>query len=187
MYASGISEVNEPFVDEIARLGCIEFMLIPEGWVKGKTVVGIRGASFFRDYHEAIEPSVQLTFYYRGYRIDQFAGQTFRAMLSAPKSISKEELQNCETIVGVVANPAEFLFDAAEVFALEGRNVLEVQGTYIKSNIKAKIVFIDGDDTGTAVREISYIAPVKLFDEFKDQADCALHSIVWNRKVEVQP
>jgi hypothetical protein len=71
-----------------------------------------------------------------------------------------------------------FALAAAQTKEINGKMVLQVEGTFKKQKVDNVSLYIDADGTGSAVQEIFYQGPQDA-NEHKRQAKRAMASIHW--------
>jgi hypothetical protein len=160
--------------------GQISRMNLPHNWVEGRTQAAVSGTSFFKAFHPADQPEAMLCLFYRGTRLGRRDAQSFRQLLGQQYHLlMPEEIRAVATTMRHMGRPEQFKIHEAQTQNWNGRSVLTVAGLYMHLQHLAFAIFVDSDGTGTAVQEIYFQAPKKLYLLYFQEAREALSSIVW--------
>ena len=169
---------------EIHSKGQIESMTFPKGWTEGVTepYKGIGNRSY-NEVQLAGDKDVAVSFFYRGFPLkDDKQAQAFHDALSKPAhTLTAAELQSMKEVLGDKANPADFNMLSARTEALNGKNVLVVEGRYKQLQQDAYHVYVDSDGSGKNVQEMFYQAPKEKYFAHMKEAKAAFNSIEWKK------
>jgi len=162
----------------IMTVGQVSSMVIPEKWEKRSPEDMPAGAGLV-EYHAPGVQDVRLNSFYRGRRINPTTGKYFHDALQAvPHELTGIELENLQEVFD---DKRSTNFDARSARTEEwnGRKVLILTGRYKSDPIFGQTIYVDSDGTGTAVQELSFTAPEKLYERFLPDAQKSLKSIKW--------
>lgn len=166
--------------DYATDIGQVARLALPEGFVEGKERSGEVGNNHFKDYHLANDPEIQLYFQYRGHRINRAAAGAFRDLLAKQTgTVSADELKKIREVLDDKSNPKDFRVDLAKTQDINGKRVLIVEGFYRLWDLRARTVFVDADETGSVVQEITFQVPSSKIGKHYASGVKALESIQW--------
>ncbi len=175
-----LMNATKPSSLELSDHGQVRKIDIPPGWEEGPNYDGREHSASYKEFHPAGDKDCQLGFYYRGRRTSEAAGKNFHDQLAKPPhALSADELKSVAEIIRDKSNPADFNTKSARTEDVNGKRVLILEGQYTANKQYAKHLFVDSDNTGTAVQEIFFQAPEHKFQNFSKPADEALKSIKW--------
>jgi len=167
---------------EIRNKGQIADMTFPKNWKEGTTepYTGI-GHRSYNEVQLAGDKDVAVSFFYRGFPLrDDKQAQAFHDTLGkSPHTLSSAELQSMKEVLGDKANPNDFNMLSARTEALNGKNVLIVEGRYKTLQQDAYHMFVDSDGSGKNVQEVFYQAPKDKYFAHLKEAKTAFGSIKW--------
>ncbi len=163
-----------------SNYGQISNMAMPAGWVPGEQLNNVVGNSSFRQFHPSDNPDVRLSFYYRGRRTSEAAGEKFRRLLEERLHLlSRKELEAIAETVRDKAGTSGFKLFRARTEDINGKHVLIVEGRFVEIQQDTRCMLVDADGTGTVVQEIAYQAPLSKYLRYLGQAKAAMDSIHW--------
>jgi hypothetical protein len=168
--------------NSVRDIGQIARLDLPADWQAGPTQENAVAADLFKEYDAPNDNDVKLCFYYRGMRCSALAGEAFHDLLKAPDhELSAEEYQSLQEIL---RNKDADYFSKAKAYteAINEKRVLVVEGSYDRTSstpIVNRTIYIDSDNTGTAVQEVYFQAPAIKFQKHLAEAEAALRSIHW--------
>ena len=158
--------------------GQIQSMAMPAAWERRADVQLPAGAGLV-EFHPHGQDDVRLNSFYRGRRVDAESARAFRECLAKPPhQLQAQEIKALRDVLRNKADDFDIFF--ARTVDLNGKRVLSVEGFYKDAaHTGAKTMYVDSDNTGSAVQEISYSAPGKAYQKHLDEAAKAFRSIVW--------
>jgi hypothetical protein len=158
-------------------IGQMESMPLPEDWQEIRYPDSGDGSSF-RQF-QAPDNQSSLNFYYRGTRVDGNSASALKQTLNSPEHlIMGAELTQLSEVLRNKDSEDGFALAAAQTKTINGKMVLQVEGTYTKQKVDNVSLYIDSDGKGSAVQEIFYQGPQSA-SEHKRQAKRAMASIQW--------
>lgn len=167
-------------VDKVVDVGQIGTMKLPSGFVEGESERGTVGSNMFQEYHLAADPSVKLYLEYRGFKMSKATGGKFHDILAEPPhKLSAEELKSLGEMFDTRSNPSEFHTQIAKTQDVDGKRVLVLEGRYLKHDLQARTMFIDADDTGRVVQQVTFQTPMDKRSQYFNDGINALESIKW--------
>lgn len=166
--------------DKVRDIGQVSTLTLPDNFEKGQETGGTAGTNSFREYHSKDDPSIQLYFEYRGMRTTPEAAKAFQDVLKDPPHVLKQsEINSLTTTLRDKGYPEDFKIMVAKTQDINGKRVLSVEGEYAKHKLMARTLFVDSDNTGSAVQEITFQAPSDKFMKNIPKGAKALESIQW--------
>lgn len=158
-------------------IGQMESMALPDSWQE-KNYPDSGDGSSFRQF-QAPDHLSSLNFYYRGARLDGDSASALKQTLDSPEHlVMGQELTQLSEVLRNKDSDDGFALATAQTKNINGKMVLQVEGTFTKQKVDNVSLYIDGDGTGSAVQEIFYQGPQDA-GEHKRQAKRAMASIHW--------
>lgn len=159
--------------------GQVKHLELPPGWSACPEEQRTSG-DYLKEFRSEESEDVKLSFYYRGQRIPRLAAEEFQKILANPAhELSAEELEQAEIVIRNAADEEYFSISSSHTEDLHGKRVLIVEGVWKTSGQADYGIFIDSDNTGSAVQEIHFLAPEREYVNYIDQIEQVLASITW--------
>jgi len=167
--------------DDILSRGAVREMKVLDGWVPGKTKSrGDGGIYTYQAIHPADRPDIMMWYFYRGYKLNEEEGQTFRdALARPPHTLPRQEIAALEAVLRDKGSPDLFRLSSARTEVLNGKMVLVVEGHYIEVDDEALTVYVDADGKGCTIDELHFRAPASEYKQYMPDVQKALQSVVW--------
>ncbi len=164
---------------ELKNEGQISSMQLPENWVEAKAVKTLAGDQL-REFISSANEDVKLCFYYRGKTIAAGAARDFCGILQEhDHMLSEEEIESLSIVLRNAAYAESFATSSIKTQTINGKRVLIVEGIWRVNQIFDLSIFIDSDNTGSAVQEIHFFAPALNYASYLNDALVAIESITW--------
>lgn len=169
-------------VIQLKEFGPVKEMEVPRGWIEKKLNNARGDLKSFVKYHHPDNVDVQICLFYKGLPVSDDSALLFSKVLASQLvSLTIDNLDSLQEILGNLAIIDEFEVDSAKLIPLNEKKVLLVEGNWIKLGLKSKSYFIDAREDGSIVYELYYAAPIKLYDEYIEAVDSALETIQWQK------
>jgi hypothetical protein len=108
------------------------------------------------------------------------AGEEFQNILAHDAhELTTEELEQVEIVIRNASDEEYFSLSSSHTEDINGKRILIVEGVWKTSGLADYGLFIDSDNTGSAVQEIHFLAPERDYVNYIDQIEQVLASIVW--------
>lgn len=159
--------------------GQIRQMSLPDGWIEVEK--DPRPDTVHVKEFECPENSeTRIMFYYRGRRVDTTTGDNFVRILSIPDhELSEQEFSDIVVILNNASEPDNFEVSSCRTETINGKRVLMLEGIWKDGGVLNLGMFIDSDNTGTAVQEVHYLAPESHYATYIEEIEQAIGAIVW--------
>ncbi len=97
-----------------------------------------------------------------------------------PHPLSEQEFLGIQLLLEQASWPGRFSREQAKTTFFNPRNVLELQGLWIKENMMSRALILDTTyDTGNYVQEVWFISPPEKFHDFVWEIDQIFSSLTW--------
>ncbi|MDP3506730.1 MAG: hypothetical protein Q8T09_01950 [Candidatus Melainabacteria bacterium] len=157
----------------------IDSMQLPENWGETKSAKTSANDQL-REFVSGANEDVKLCFYYRGKTIAAGAARDFHGVLQEPDHIlTEEEIESLSIVLRNAAYAESFSTSSIKTQTIKGKRVLIVEGIWRVNQIFDLSIFIDSDNTGSAVQEIHFFAPALNHANYLKEAHEAIESITW--------
>lgn len=164
----------------VKNLGQVKRFEIPLNWLDLGPEARLNHGPFVKEYAPTENEEVKLTFYYRGKRVDKQSGQDFlRVLKQPPHQVSAQDKELLSLVIREASMEDWFETYSMYTEKLNGKTVLFLDGLWLKSNLRSLSLFIDTDNTGTAVQELHFSAPQDQFGDYIEEAMAAFETIKW--------
>lgn len=164
-------------VENYGRLRRIQF---PQDWVETKRSSEPLSAQDVRSFHAPANDSTQVRLAFGGRAQAASVGHVFVDMLAGPgRELNAGELKSVLPMLGVMADTRWFAIESARTTEVAGRRVLAVGGRYLQDPYAMKTLFVDTDESGTYVQEISFVCPTQDVETAQGLFDHVLASLEW--------
>src|SRR4030095_11435797 len=164
----------------ISEHGQIKKMVLPALWIEGAVKEGPFDVQSLRWFHPPADDQPRLCLYYRGYPVDEAAGEAFSDLLNAwPLKLSAEELWPLQEVLRDAVPGEHFTLKIAKTGKLNGKRILAVEGSYVERGWDTYCVFVDVDGSGCIVQELYYTAPQESYAEYFNAAMASMRTIEW--------
>ncbi|MCC7527313.1 MAG: hypothetical protein IT342_02250 [Candidatus Melainabacteria bacterium] len=165
---------------EIANIGCIKRLQLPDGWTATRQVLAQFGNSYLYHYGRTDTLDIQLSIFYRGMLVSSLSGKAFERILKKePHELSAETVLSISEVLGNCAQPDLYELDRARTITLADKKVIDVEGRFEEFPLENRTIFINGGNDGCAVLEIIYSGPKDLFSKHAAAIDHSLKTIEW--------
>ncbi|HMW89000.1 MAG TPA: hypothetical protein PKN86_03790 [Candidatus Obscuribacter sp.] len=159
--------------------GQVKHLELPPGWTPCPEDQRTSGA-YLKEFRSQESEDVKLSFYYRGQRIPRVAAEEFQNILAHDAhELTTEELEQVEIVIRNASDEEYFSLSSSHTEDINGKRILIVEGVWKTSGLADYGLFIDSDNTGSAVQEIHFLAPERDYVNYIDQIEQVLASIVW--------
>lgn len=164
---------------EIMNQGTIDSMKLPDGWLPARRI----NEAYLQQKEDQFKlPGSDgvLNFFYRGSRLSEYAGAEFNAVLAAkPHTLSQNELAKIGMALDTLSDKKAFEMESARTIDLNGKRVLQVDGTWKVGGRKFHGILVDAGGRGTIVQELFYEATPDTFDAHVESVKKAIKTIQW--------
>jgi len=171
-----------PFCSDLSLLsrGPVAQMHLPPGWIFGeKQDSGARRYSF-QNLHPAGNESAMVSFFYRGFQIDEQSAVSFKRILAEEvHDLTFAELESIREVIQDRADPQFFDLKLVRTKTLNNKRILVIEGFYKHCPEGRLELFVPADSEGRIIQEIFYQAPIVSYPQFRPAACKAFDSIVW--------
>lgn len=165
---------------EMTNLGQIQKMQMPAGWEAGPDYSHRDHSYTYHEFHPQGQKDCQLGFYYRGRRTSEVAGRNFNQILDAPAhELTPAEYSSLGEVLRDKAKAEDFTVKSARTEDINGKRVLVVEGRYNVNQNDSFHVFVDSDNSGTAVQEVFFQAPKDKFAKYGADAEQSIRKVRW--------
>lgn len=163
----------------VKEQGQVKELELPHGWTKCPEEQRNSNV-YLTEYRSQENEEVKLSFFYRGQRIPRVAAEEFQNLLAQPAhELSPEELDQIDIVLRNAADEEYFSVSSSHTQDLNRKRVLIVEGIWLNSGTVDYGIFIDSDNTGSAVQEIHFLAPEDEYVNYIEQIEAVLASINW--------
>jgi hypothetical protein len=185
---------------EVEDIGGVKFAKFPHGWLALPQKLDPLAENWHRVFARAENLRIELTFFYRGFAIDDQSAKTFQDVISNKKvgavaeKLTPLEIKGLSISMGynhagdnqysnsaMPGNTGGPIFDLAEAAAkpVGGRNVLYARGDFNSGTHYAGI-FYPTDSTGRVIEEFMLQAPDKvLLKQHLPAFESILKTFIW--------
>lgn len=173
---------SSPFCSDLSLIsrGPVAQMHVPPGWVFGERQDSGARRYSFQNLHPATDETVMLSFFYRGFPVDEETAASFKTILQDEvHDLTVSELKSIKDVLQDRADPQFFDLKLIRTKTLNNKRVLVIEGFYKHCPEGRLELFFPADAKGGIIQEILYQAPIARYPEFRPAACKAFDSIVW--------
>jgi hypothetical protein len=157
-----IVEIAQGIKDKAANsfaVGQIDHIAIPRNWQQSTAPFESATGAFTAFKSDKAEDAL-LCFYSRGGSLDEISAKAFRDVLAKPPHhLSAEELTSLKSVLRERVPGENFKVTQAGTQAVNGQNVLFIEGQHTNADLHVAAIYINADGDGRSVQEAYFQAP----------------------------